>query len=117
MAAAPVVHFEILGKDGSKLQDFYRSLFDWKINADNPMKYGLVEAANSSSIGGGIGASQKGAPGIVTVYVQVTDLQAQLDKAESLGGKTIVPPTEIPGYVTIALFQDPEGNTIGLIKG
>src|SRR5262245_31442199 len=102
--ASPVVHFEILGKNGTKLQDFYRNLFDWKINAENPMKYGLVEAANSKSIGGGIGASQNGAPGMVTVYVQVPDLQTQLDKVESLGGKTIVPPTEVPGYVTFALF-------------
>ena len=40
-----------------------------------------------------------------------------LNKAESLGGKTIMPPTEIPDYVTIALFADPHGNTIGLVKG
>lgn len=115
--ASPVVHFEILGKDGSKLQQFYGNLFDWKINADNPMKYGLVEGAGANSIGGGIGTGQEGASGMVTVYIQVQDLQAYLKKAETLGGKTVVPPTEIPGCVTFAMFQDPEGNTIGLVKG
>jgi hypothetical protein len=28
----------------------------------------------------------------------------------------ITPVTEIPGMVTFALFQDPEGNVIGLLK-
>jgi predicted enzyme related to lactoylglutathione lyase len=47
----------------------------------------------------------------------VPDLQAALDKAERLGGKSLMPPTEIPeGNVTIAMFSDPEGTTCGLIK-
>lgn len=114
---APVVHFEVLGKDAKKLQSFYSNLFDWKINADNLMDYGLVEAQGEGSIGGGIGSTEGGAPGHVTFYVQVDDLQAYLDKAESMGGKTVVPVTEIPNMVTFALFRDPEGNTVGLVKG
>ena len=39
---APVVHFEIYGKDASKLQSFYADLFGWEIHADNPMNYGIV---------------------------------------------------------------------------
>ncbi len=112
--SAPVVHFEVLGQDAEKLHAFYGRLFDWKINADNPMKYGMVEAASDKSIGGGIGQAQEG--GHVTFYVQVNDLQAYLDKAGKLGGKTIVPPTEIPDYVTFAMLEDPQGNMIGLVK-
>jgi hypothetical protein len=123
MAAAPVVHFEVVGKDAKKLQDFYGKLFDWKIDANNPMNYGLVNAAGQGnepgkgSIGGGVGAAQEGAPGYVTFYVQVPDLAATLKKAESMGGKTVVPPTEIPNMVTFAMFADPEGNVVGLVKG
>ncbi len=115
--AAPVVHFEILGKDAKKLQDFYGKLFDWEIDARNPMNYGLIKAAGPGSIGGGVGAAAKGSPGHVTLYVQVPDLAACLKKAEGLGGKTLVPPTEIPNAATFALFQDPEGNVIGIVKG
>ena len=50
------------------------------------------------------------------IYVEVADLKKQLAKAEKLGGKTIVPPTVIPNMVTFALFSDPEGNVIGLVK-
>ncbi|MDO8793153.1 MAG: hypothetical protein Q7J25_00870 [Vicinamibacterales bacterium] len=38
----PVVHFEIIGRDAKKLQDYYSELFGWEIAADNPMNYGLV---------------------------------------------------------------------------
>ncbi len=123
MAAAPVVHFEIIGKDGKKLQDFYSKLFDWQIDANNPMNYGLVQAAGNGtevgkgSIGGGVSAGEPGMPGYVTVYAQVSDLAATLKKAESLGGKTVMPPTEIPNMVTFALFTDPEGHMVGLVKG
>jgi predicted enzyme related to lactoylglutathione lyase len=123
MAAAPVVHFEVIGKDAKKLQNFYSKLFDWQINADNPMNYGLVNAAGNGtevgkgSIGGGVGSAPEGAPGYVTFYVQVPDLEATLKKVASMGGKTIVPPTEIPNMVTFAMFQDPEGNAVGLVKG
>jgi hypothetical protein len=51
----------------------------------------------------------------VTVYVQVDDVPAYLKKAESLGGKTLVPPVEIPTG-TFAWFADLDGNTIGLWK-
>ncbi len=110
----PVVHFEIIGRDAKRLQDFYRGLFDWKIDADNPYNYGMVVTGDQGGINGGVAAGE--GPNRVTVYVQVPDLQAALDKAAGLGGKTIMPPTEIPG-VTFALFADPEGNTIGLVKG
>jgi hypothetical protein len=71
--------------------------------------------AESSGVAGGIGQEPGGASR-VTLYTQVDDLQATLDKAVTLGGKVTVPPTEIPGAVTFAMFQDPEGNVFGLTK-
>ena len=109
----PVVHFEVIGKDGKKLQEWYSSIFGWSINADNPMNYGIVEA-QGSGIGGGVGQGDGSTS--VTVYIAVDDPQAQLDKVESLGGKTVMPVTEIPGMVTLAQFADPEGNVVGIVK-
>ena len=110
----PVVHFEVLGQDGKALQDFYASLFGWNINADNPMNYGMVDtAANGTGIGGGVGDGQGSS--WATFYVQSDDLQASLSKAEELGGKTLVPPQELPMGISIALFSDPEGHVVGLV--
>ena len=53
---SPVVHFEIVHKDAAKLQPFYSELFDWKIDANNPMNYGIVDTGGKG-INGGIGAT------------------------------------------------------------
>jgi predicted enzyme related to lactoylglutathione lyase len=113
----PVVHWEIQSNTPEKSREFFAQLFDWHIDANNPYNYGIVDTQSDGAITGGIGPTGDGGPGRVLFYVQVDDLQASLDKAESLGAKTIMPPTEIPGVVTVALFSDLEGNTIGLIKG
>jgi predicted enzyme related to lactoylglutathione lyase len=115
--ARPVVHFEIHGKDAKKLQDFYAALFDWQIDANNPMSYGMVSpgiGGPEAGVGGGITASPT-AP-FVTVYVQVASLDDTLRQVESMGGKTVMPPMDVPDGPTIAMFSDPEGNVIGLVQ-
>ncbi|MGH9186749.1 MAG: VOC family protein [Acidimicrobiales bacterium] len=111
--AQPVVHFEIIGPDATGLQAFYGKVFDWKIDANNPMEYGVVEAGEGG-IAGGISKGD-GDSTAATFYVQVDDPQAALDQIETLGGKTVMPVVTIPGMVTFAQFSDPAGNVIGLV--
>jgi predicted enzyme related to lactoylglutathione lyase len=89
----PVVHFEIYGKDASKLQSFYADLFGWEIHADNPMNYGIVHT-NSGDKGTGGGITE-GDPR-VNIVVDVDDLQKYLDTAVSMGAEVVTPITEIP---------------------
>jgi predicted enzyme related to lactoylglutathione lyase len=110
------VHFEITGKDGKKLQDFYSGVFNWKVDANNPMNYGIVSNEDTGGgIGGGISAGD-GGTSQVTFYIEVDDPQAYLDKVTASGGRTVMPVTEIPGMVVLAQFADPEGNIVGLVK-
>jgi|SRR5262245_15700004 len=119
-----VVHFEVVGKDGEKLQRYYGELFGWTIDADNPMNYGVVDpndnksASGGTGIGGGVGQGPDGYEGHVTFYVAVPDVEEALQKAESLGGTRVMGPEQIMGEQVIELGQlkDPEGNLIGLIK-
>jgi predicted enzyme related to lactoylglutathione lyase len=111
----PVIHFEVGGPDATALQKYYAELFGWTIDADNPMNYGMVSAIEPG-IGGGVGPTPDGAKH-VTFYVGTDDLQASLDKAEELGGRTVMPPMDIPDGPSIAQFSDPQGNVIGLVKG
>jgi predicted enzyme related to lactoylglutathione lyase len=112
----PVVHFEISSKDYKKAAEFYRNLFNWKISEPEGMRYALVAGEGEGSIGGGIAPAQPGMAAGVTFYVSVEGLQTYLDRAESLGGKTVLPPTPIPNVGSCALFSDPDGNVIGLFK-
>ena len=112
----PVTHFEITGKDGKALQEFYGKLFDWHVDANNPMNYGMVDT-HGKGINGGISSGDgSGMQSYVTVYVEVDDTDAYLKKAAAMGGKTIMETTVIPNAVTMAMFADPEGHIIGLIK-
>jgi predicted enzyme related to lactoylglutathione lyase len=74
--------------------------------------YPLRQMESAASLG------NSGGRGHVTVYVEVDDLAAYLSKAERLGGKTVVPPTEISEFsLSFAFFADPEGHVVGLSKG
>ena len=110
--SSALIHFEVVGKDPEKLQGFFGDLFGWQINGDNPMNYGIVNL--SDDVGGGIGPAPEGQPGHAMFYVGVDDVEAALQKAESLGGSRIFGPMEVPEGPTIAHFADPEGNVVGL---
>jgi predicted enzyme related to lactoylglutathione lyase len=47
--------------------------------------------------------------------VNVDDVGGSVRKAEELGGKTVMPATDMP-QVTITLVADPEGHVVGLMK-
>ena len=117
----PVVHFEVIGKDGEKLRSYYSELFGWEINADNEMNYGTIDReantdADGIGIGGGIAGGPEGYEGHVTFYVAVPDVEAALAKAESLGGARVMGPETIMGSMVLGQFTDPEGHLIGLFN-
>jgi uncharacterized protein len=121
----PVVHFEVIGTDGEKLQQYYAELFGWKIDTNNPYPggYGYVARdGNTNREGVGIAGGVAAGPspdyaGHVTFYVEVPDVEAALAKAERLGGTRVFGPDPVPGAtVEIGQFTDPEGHLIGLTK-
>lgn len=112
-----VVHFEVNVRDTKRAREFYTTLFDWTIDTNNPIQYGMVTTGLATGIGGGISEPAIGAPPGATFYVQVEDVKAYLDKAVRLGGEVVVPETVIPDMVTFGMFADPEGNVIGMVKG
>ncbi len=115
-AAAPaVVHWEIQAQDANRIQRFYADLFGWKIDAANPMRYGMVSSKGTGGIDGGIGGTPSGQSRIL-VYATVADINGVLEKAEALGARTVLPRTDV-GPVIMGIFEDVEGNHFGIIEG
>jgi predicted enzyme related to lactoylglutathione lyase len=52
----------------------------------------------------------------VNLYAGVEDLQMYVERAESLGGKIVMPPTKASETTEIAMFSDPQGTSFGLFK-
>jgi uncharacterized protein len=109
----PVVHFEVGCRDSAKTASFFSNLFGWNMQAMGPAT--MIDTAAGSGVQGHITALGHEPHNYTIFYVQVDDVQDYLNKAGELGGKTLVPPVEIPTG-TFAWFADPEGNTIGLWK-
>jgi predicted enzyme related to lactoylglutathione lyase len=110
----PVKWFEVTGRDGPGLQRFYSELFEWKLDTDNPVGYGVVDTGGA--IGGGVGATSDGSAGGTTFYVETDDVAAHLKKAEAAGGTIVMEETEVMEGTVIGLFADPEGHLVGLLR-
>jgi uncharacterized protein len=114
MSKHPIVHVEISANDLQAASKFYGELFGWKIEHIPEMNYATFETGEGE-VGGGLNPITDSNPaGTVAVYVNTDDIEASLKKAESLGGKTVFPKTEIPGMGWFGLFSDPTGNVLGL---
>ena len=114
----PVVHFEIGGKDVGKLIDFYGTVFEWSIAPLADELY-IADPGSEKGIEGHLfqTTEETDSTNNVIIYVEVDDIHASLEKAESLGGEILIPPQEIPGNAShFAMFRDPSGNKIGLLQ-
>jgi uncharacterized protein len=110
----PVVHWEIQSLDPARLHRFYADAFGWAIDANNPMRYGMVASGGSEGINGGIGGTEAGSARVL-VYTSVPDIDDALTRIGASGGKTVSPRQDL-GMVVMALYADPEGNLMGLVE-
>jgi predicted enzyme related to lactoylglutathione lyase len=113
MTEPRVIHFEIRGKDQRALQSYWSELLGWKLNTDFPGGYGMTDPAQTGIVVG-IGEAPAGAPGMVTGYVRVADIDAVLARAVDLGGAVVMPKFSPDGSAQLGLVADPEGHVVGL---
>lgn len=111
--AAKVIHVEVTGKNGPAIQSFYSDIFGWTFDTNNPGGYGMIR--QDDGLTGGFGAAPDGSAGQTTFYVHADDPAAVLRRVEELGGKVLMPLTEVAKDTNVALFADPEGHVVGLM--
>ena len=116
MAAHRISHWEIMGKDGKAVADFYDKVFDWAPQewGEGSGYYGVD--ADHAGIGGAVGQGSDTMPNFIRVYVEVDTIDEHLKKITAAGGEVVYPRTVIPGVVAYAIFRDPAGNEIGITE-
>jgi|SRR5579863_8418314 len=111
----PFVHVELNTTDVEKAKDFYRQLFDWKLE-DIPMgdsTYTMIGVGTGT--GGGIMQHpMPDAPSFWLSYVNVDDIAASTEKAKSLGATILRDVTEVMGMGSLSIITDPTGAVFGL---
>jgi predicted enzyme related to lactoylglutathione lyase len=115
----PVVHFEINTAARPELTRFYADAFGWTMQPEGDdyvqiNTEGVCAGTGAPGIDGGIGPSDPGDE-FVTFYVQVPDVAETLAQVVELGAEVDMPPTQA-GRVVFAIFRDPAGNRIGLVR-
>jgi predicted enzyme related to lactoylglutathione lyase len=115
MSKHPIIHIEFSAQDREAAGKFYSELFGWNVEQIPDMNYALFEAEGGP--GGGFNPITDEYPaGTVMVYVHTDDVEASLEKIVPLGGKVIVPKTEIPTVGWFAFFSDPTGNMVAMLE-
>ena len=118
-----VIHFEIPAENVDKLRKFYSQLFGWKIEKTENMDYWMIETVpmdeqgklKCAGVNGGMMKKQH-PDHKVTNYIQVESIDDYVKKIEELGGKVIVPKTEVPNMLWWAMAIDPEGNHFAILQ-
>ena len=118
----PVVHFEVIGKDGEGLRNYYSELFGWGFGETvGPTNYADSGAQREHERRrrrdrGRYRHRSDGYDGHVTFYVEVPDVGGAGEGGEP-GRHAGDGPDKVPDVgIEIGLFSDPEGHVIGLVK-
>jgi predicted enzyme related to lactoylglutathione lyase len=107
---------ELATRDTARAKAFYTELFDWNAKADPKNPYTEFQVGGRS-IGGMMAITHQGdVPPHWLPYVMVDDCDRTTRKAGELGGRTVVPPTDIENVGRFAVFADPAGAVLAVIK-
>lgn len=112
-----VIHFEIPADDTARATEFYRKVFDWKIDTwQGPAEYHLVTAGSEDESGINGAIMPRGENRQVTNTIAVDSVDESIKRIEEAGGKIIMPKMPVPGVGWMAYFEDTEGNRAGIMQ-
>ena len=116
-----IVHFEIPANDPAKLSGFYSKLFGWtfeKWSGSGELDYWMIKTKEKDEdVGVNGGMMKKMDPNQTPLnYVLVESVDDFSKKVVQLGGKIVMPKTEIPTMGWFAVALDPEGNGFGIFE-
>lgn len=110
-----VVRFEIGCRDADAISDFYKRVFDWKIDK-SPMG-AEVDTGTDDGVNGAITALGHEPHNYVKFYIEVADADKACETIKAHGGAVEIGPIEIPGGKgRFAWFKDPEGNGLAIFE-
>jgi uncharacterized protein len=116
MPHGDITHIDIPVSDTGAGARFYGGLFGWHIaEAPGFEGYPMWQAPNKIS-GGGLAPREEGFTQPRS-YVEVDSIDESVAKVTELGGKILMEKSPISETSWWAIFEDPDGNVMGLYEG
>ena len=111
--------FELMTTDVAGAKDFYAKLFGWEMEKA-PMEgidYTVINVGGEG-VGGimELPAEFQGMPPAWGIYVTVDDVDKTAERVTELGGKILLPASDIPDVGRFCVLQDPQGGVITAIS-
>lgn len=117
MAHGQFSHLEMPADDLDRARRFYTEVFGWELgDVEGMPDYPLFSFGQIDGAGGAIGKRGESAAERMRVYIDVDAIDPVLDRVRAMGGTVITPRTDIPGQGWFAVFNDTEGNELGLFE-
>jgi len=112
------IWFDLMTTDPAKAVEFYTSVVGWGTTQwEGSAPYTMWTSA-SVPIGGVMQLPpEAGAPPHWLAYISSSDVDATAQQAESLGGKVLVAPNDVPTVGRFAVLSDPQGAVFIIAKG
>lgn len=121
----PVVHFEMPYKDQGRLSKFYSNVFGWNMQHLPDMgSYVLATTSpvdknqmhlNKGAINGGF-FPQGNFGDVPHLIISVDNLDNHIEMVKKAGGKISGKPSDITGVGKFIMFEDSEGNRVGMLQ-
>jgi uncharacterized protein len=107
----------LLTSDEASATKFYSAVFGWQTAAfpGAGVKY-TIWKQQGKGIGGLMKRPMENIPPHWLGYVTVADVDATVKKTGDAGGKVMMPPSDVPTVGRIAVIQDPQGASLGIIQ-
>jgi hypothetical protein len=112
----PVTQFQIISTDPAATALFYSKLLGWTIDDQNALGYRRIATGAAEGAQGGIWPAPPQAPTFAQLFITVDDVAASASQAGQLGANVLIPVTTLPDGDVMAVLQDPQGMTFGLMK-
>ena len=118
MQKNPVVFWELASHDMEKTVEFFREVFDWKIEFSDRLGFYIIPEITSleNAIDGAVFTLKRAKLPFQTIYIKVNDIEAKAKLIPKKGGFIIDEPSEIPDGSKICLFNEPSGVTFAMLE-
>jgi len=118
MQKNPVVFWELATHDMDKTVEFFREVFEWKIEFNDRLGFYIIPETTplNEALDGGVFTLKRAKLPFLTVFIQVEDIEEKARLIHEKGGFIVDQPSEIPSGSKICLFNEPSGVTFAMLQ-